>query len=669
MKKYIAVLVLVTMGLLAGAQLKSPSELSAAKNKSLGKKLLKKGATEMAVSYLEVAAEKKPRNKKIQALLAPAQLEIRNYAAAEKHFSDLIIKDKKGKRPEWLYYKARALQHQEKYEEAIALFNQFRKSATDDKYSDMIKWSKSAAEGCRLGLNQQDSTRKKEHRCVRLENGINTVYDEQSVAFYDGKLLLFSRWDNRLNFSGKKLLGYAERSSLHYAERLEKSWKIQGVYSSLSENNEGVYLTTPSFSDDGRTLYFSLCKEELPLQLRCDIYKSDLENGNWKKAEKLNNSINLPTANNIWPHEGRAPGGEECLYFSSNRNPGKGYDLFYAIRNSDGSFQRAKTLGAPINTKSDEIAPYYDYETNTLYYSSNGLIGLGGFDVFAAKRLVIGDFLDPENMGTPINSGADDYGFVFNTKINTGFLVSNRQSVSNDACTTCNDDIWLIESSKIFPAVKGEVLKWSKGLKQFVSNGTVALFNLTDNVQAAYAQTSYSGAFFFDVEPDKDYKLIVATEGYAQQERTFSTKGWMRSDTLKISFVLDSIPAAKDLTGLKIATVYWDYDKFQLTSTAPDSLKKVVDFYFQHPQYVIEVGSHTDSKGDDVYNLKLSQKRGEAVIRYLLSKKIPAKNIFNNPYGESRPIAPNNTPDGKDFPEGRAMNRRTEFVVFEVLKK
>lgn len=668
MKQFSAAVIFCAIFLGASAQLAPPSELSFSKSKSTGKKLLKKGALETAVEYLEAAAAKKQGNKKVEMLLAPAELEVRNYSAAEKIFNSLIEKDKKGKKPELIYYKALALQQQEKYDDAILLFTQFRKIATDDKYTDLVKASKKAIDGCKFGIAQKDSTIKKEYKVTHLPADINTPFDEHSVAYPDGRMMLFSQWDNSLKVEGKRDFSFAQKSALQVAEQSGKEWKFQGLFTALKENLEGMHITTPSFSDDGQTMYFSACKEEAPLQLRCDIFKSNLANGTWQKAEKLNSSINLPTADNIWPHVGKAPGGEECLYFSSNRNPGKGYDLFFAVRNGDGSFQRAKTLSAPINTKGDEIAPFYDYETNTLFFSSNGMGGMGGFDVFGAKRLVIGDFLDPENMGTPINSGADDYGFVFNTKSNTGFLISNRASVAAGNCTTCNDDIWLVETSKLFPAAKGEVLRWRAGLKQFASDAFLSLTNVSDNVQAGFYQ-ALNGKFFFDLEPEKDYKLELKRNGFKDELRTFSTKNIQQSDTFTFNFVLDSLPAPKDLMGVKIATVFWDYDKFQLTPSAPDSLKKVIDFYFEHPQYIIEVGSHTDNKGDDVYNLKLSERRGAAVVKYLLSKKIPAKNIFNNPYGESRQIAPNTTPDGKDFPEGRAMNRRTEFVVFEELKK
>ncbi|HRN93436.1 MAG TPA: OmpA family protein [Chitinophagales bacterium] len=647
------------------AQLKSPENLSTGKNKSTGKKLLKKGAVEASINYLEAAEAKKQGNKSLVKILAPAELEARNYAAAEHYFSLLVEKDKKHKKPELLYKKAIALQQQQKYSEALAVFKQFREIATNDKYSELVKAAKKAMEGCNFGLTQTDTSIKKEFKVLHLENVINTALDEQSVAFLNRKDLLFSQWDNSIKTISKKQFSFANNATLQLAESAGKVWQAKGIFSGLAENSENLHLATPSFSDDGKTLYFSVCSEALPLKLRCDIYKSDLVNNTWQKATKLNSSINLPTADNLWPSVGKAPGGEEALFFSSNRNANKGYDIFYAVRNSDGTFQRAKALGAPINTKDDEIAPFYDYETNLLYFSSNKMGGLGGYDIFSAQRLVIGDFLDPKNLGMPVNSGADDYGFSYFDRKNTGFLISNRNSVTNSNCTTCNDDIWAIETFKIYPAVKGEIVRWQNDTKQTVNDATISLLNTTNGTQAGYTQAT-DGKFFFDLETETDYKLVVKREGVADLERTISTIGLQQNDTFTFNFVLDSV---KDYTGEKLATVFWDFDKFQLTASAPDSLQKVIDFYTKFPQYSIEVGSHTDSKGDEKYNLKLSERRGAAVVKFLLSKQIPATNLANKPYGESRPIAPNTLPDGKDSEEGRALNRRTEFNVLGVQQK
>lgn len=662
MKKFLLFLFSLASYFCTNAQLPSPDNLSYGKNKSTGKKLQKNGAIEPSVIYLEAAEAKKQGNKRLLKMLAPAELEVRNYEAAERYFSQLVEKDKKYKKPEFLFNKAVSLQQQQKYSEAFSAFKLFREIATNEKYSQLAKAAKKAMEGCSFGLAQADTSIQKEFKVVHLENGINTALNEQSVAFLNRKDLLFSQWDNTIKQLTKKQLGFANSATFQLAESVGNIWQAKGNFSGLIENSANLHLTTPSFSDDGSTMYFCICKDTQQLKLRCSIYKSDLVNGLWQKAIKLNSSINLPGTDNRWPSVGKAPGGEEAIFFSSNRNIGKGYDIFYAVRNGDGSFQRAKPLGAPINTKDDEISPFYDYETNMLYFSSNGMGGLGGYDIFSAQRLVIGDFLDPKNLGMPVNSGADDFGFSYFDRKNKGFFISNRNSVSNNNCTTCNDDIWAIETFKIYPAAKGEIIRWQNDTKEVVNDATISLLNTTNGTQAGYTQAS-DGKFFFDLETETNYKLIVKREGDADLEKTFSTIGLQQSDTFNFSYVLDSV---KDYTGIKLATVFWDFDKFQLTASAPDSLQKVVDFYFKYPKYIIEVGSHTDSKGDEKYNLKLSERRGAAVVKFLLSKKIPAVNIANKPYGESFPIAPNTLPDGKDSVEGRALNRRTEFIVLGV---
>ncbi len=647
------------------AQLASPENLSYGKNKSTGKKLIKQGATFTAVSYLEAANEKKPEKKKLVMLLAEAEKNVRNYAAAEKFYAELEAKDKKSKKPEYTFYKGIALQQQQKYAAAIDAFNTFKNATKgNDKYADQYKLAGKAIEGAKLGLAQSDSTIEKPYKATHL-NEINTVATERAPALSNGNFILFSRMDENEVVKEGKSYKYASVKQLHQAVKIGREWKYGGLENSLPKD-AGVHFATPSFTEDGYTLFYSLCKEETPLKLRCDIYRSTFANGAWQKGEKLNSSINLPTATNLWACAGKAPGGEEALYFSSDRNPGKGFDIFYAVRNGDGTFQRAKTLGAAINTKDDDIAPFYDYETNTLYFSSNGRGGLGGFDVFGAKRLVIGDFLEPENVGMPINSGADDYGFVYNPRKNTGFVTSNRNSVSADNCNTCNDDIWLIESTILYPAVRGEITYGRAGLKQSATNATIALYEANSTDQLGFTQAA-DGKYFFDLEKEKQYRLVAKREGSNDVEQKFSTMNISESDTFTFNLNFEEV-MPENFIGVKLATVFWDYDKFQLTKDAPDSLVKVVQFMTAHPNHIVEVGSHTDSKGSDDYNLKLSERRGAAVVKYLLSKKLAGNRIINKPYGESQPAAPNTNPDGSDFELGRMMNRRTEFKVLEEVK-
>ena len=648
------------------AQLASPENLNYGKNKSIGKKLIKQGATIKAVSYLEAANEKKPSKKKLVMMLAEAEKNVRNYAATEKLYAELEAKDKKSKKPEYTFYKGVALQQQQKYAAAIDAFNTFKKLTNgNDKYAEQYKLAGKAIEGAKLGIAQSDSTIEKAFRAVHLDNEINTWANERAPALRNGNFALFSRMDENEVVKEGKVYKYASVKQLHQAGKSGKEWKYIGLENALA-NEAGTHLATPSFTEDGNTLFYSLCKEETPLKLRCDIHRSTFTNGAWTKGEKLNTSINLPFATNLWACAGKAPGGEEALYFSSDRNPGKGFDIFYAIRNGDGTFQRAKTLSTFINTKDDDIAPFYDYETNTLYFSSNGRGGLGGFDVFGAKRLVIGDFLEPENAGMPINSGADDYGFVYNLRKNTGFVTSNRNSVSANSCSTCNDDIWLIESTILYPAVRGEITYGREGLKQLATNATIALYEANGTDQLGFTQAA-DGKYFFDLEKEKEYRLVAKREGANDVVQKFSTMNISESDTFKFNLNFEEL-IPENFIGVKLATVFWDYDKFQLTKDAPDSLAKVVQFMTEHPNHIVEVGSHTDSKGDDKYNLQLSERRSAAVIKYLLSKKLAANRIINKPYGESQPAMPNTNADGSDFELGRMLNRRTEFKVLEEVK-
>lgn len=650
----------------AFAQLSSPAELSYRKNKKTAKKLLKLNAPQIAVSYLEAANDKKPGKRKLMVLLANAEKSVRNYAAAENVYNSLIAKDKKGRKPEYLFFKAIAQQQQEKYTDAIENFSLFRNTAKGmEKYDGLYKQAGKAIEGSKFGVSLLDTTIEKAFKVKHLSESINTVANESAPAIGIDKTLLFERWNSTAATWSAKTLKFSDFAALHQATVVGKEVNYIGS-DGVPVKGTNTHISTPSFTEDGNTLYYSVCEEAVPLKPRCDIYRSVFINNVWQKGEKLNSSINLPTATNLWACAGKAPGGEEALYFASNRNLGRGFDIFYAIKNGDGTFQRAKTLSNIINTADDEISPYYDCETNMLYFSSNGRGGLGGFDVFGAERLVIGDYLDPVNVGMPVNSGADDYGFIYHTRKNLGFVASNRNSVEQNGCITCNDDLWRVESTAIFPAVKGEVTYGRSGLIQIAQDATVALYDANSGTQLSFLQIP-NGKFFFDLEKGKSYRLVAKREGKKDVEQLINTQKLTESDTLLLNLNFEE-QIREDYTGKIIATVYWDYDKFQLTKTAPDSLAKVVQFMTDNPKYIVEVGSHTDNKGSDEYNLKLSERRSAAVIKYLLSKKLPENRIVNKPYGESQPAAPNTNSDGSDFEDGRRLNRRTAFKVLEEVK-
>ncbi|NSW45678.1 MAG: OmpA family protein [Bacteroidales bacterium] len=333
------------------------------------------------------------------------------------------------------------------------------------------------------------------------------------------------------------------------------------------------------------------------------------------------------------------------------------------------------------------MTPFYDIESHTLYFSSDGWPSIGGLDIFKAQGELT-QFSNPENIGFPINSSVDDIYCVTSKNREGGFFVSNRKGTVALLNETCCDDIWeyrwtnfiqvaitgkiyAIKDSTIYQQLEKQIV--DKNFIEELDSTTEKVNPLPDKKVDLYLQqgneriyiksisTNENGEFFFNLEPQKEYKILIDNYGFFNKEISVSTMNITHSDTLHADAIyINVIP----LEPVVIKNIYYEFSKWNLT----DSSKAVIDrtlykLLVDNPRIVVEISSHTDSISSDEYNLKLSQKRAESVVKYLISKGIDKDRLVAKGYGESKPIAPNTNPDGTDNPEGRQKNRRTEFRI------
>ncbi len=188
----------------------------------------------------------------------------------------------------------------------------------------------------------------------------------------------------------------------------------------------------------------------------------------------------------------------------------------------------------------------------------------------------------------------------------------------------------------------------------------INLLNENEEILISKTTTGKEGSYNFILDQDKHYKVVVKNYGYFEKTLDFTTEKSHCSDTIEIGTTkIKYLPAVS----IRI-NVYYDFDKFKLSDVAKESVDRLIMPLFGYfPEGIIEIGSHTDSKGTEQYNLALSQKRSESIVSYIISKGIPAERLVAKGYGMSMPIAPNTNPDGTDNPEGRQLNRRTEFKI------
>lgn len=644
-------------------ELPDPQTNRFGKNKRLGKQLFEKGSIYNGLKYYEAALNKKPKKTFLNQPLADGNFAVRDFKTANSYYKALVALDSvKHKNLFALYQLAltdKLLGNYELAKQNFSLFNQLAKDK--DEFSTQRKNAAREIQGCDLGISYRDSKDLRTYKTALLNANINQPLTDFSPFLKDRNTLYFGSWVSDNMKLDNKREKYATFSRIYKAVKKGNTW-AKGEEAKEEVNNVQAHTGNAAFSTDGNTMYYTQCLQNDMQQMRCDIYKSTHGTNGWSTGEKLSN-VNADGVTSTHPAVGKNENGEEVLYFASDRNTGKGMDIFYAKINSDGSIDKPKTVGGSVNTTGDEITPFFDFKNNTLYFSSNGHINIGGQDIFKTNYKD-GDWSMPENLGLPVNSSVDDMYFMWNAEAALGFVVSNRPGGMGLKSPTCCDDIYQVDLNKIYIAVKGSQTNAEDGKP--ITNGMVTLYDetTTKEIKSFYAA---DGSYFFDLEPEMNYLLVARKKDFEESAQSLSTMGKRADDTTTLNFAMKQIPGTKSRLNERIGVVYWEFNKDNLTASAPDTLNAVVDFMNANGQYVLEVGSHTDNKGTDAYNLKLSQRRSDAVLKYLLSKKVQDYRLESKAYGESQPAELNENPPGTDNPDGRTKNRRTEFKVIREL--
>lgn len=360
----------------------------------------------------------------------------------------------------------------------------------------------------------------------------------------------------------------------------------------------------------------------------------------------------------------------KTLYFSSNRPGGYGgIDLYKATLLANGDFGNAQNLGPEINTPGNELFPRPEANGN-LFFSSDGHPGFGKLDIFVAEMR--DDGVKIINLGPNINSIADDFGIYFTNFPKEGFLASNREGGVGD------DDIYYFEDKTPKPKVVNVFLnvttkeRRDDGTEEILPQTRVTLYDANSKM-AGGDNTNTQGQTRFRLAPDEEFSIIASKSGYFTKSITYSTVGKTPDPTTLIQDVtnvtLDTTIVLEQLVlekAIVLEDIYYDFDRAEIRPDAAEKLNSLVEILKDNPNIRIELSSHTDSRGSEVYNEDLSQRRAESAVEYIISQGIARDRMVARGYGESRPIAPNENPDGSDNPEGRQMNRRTEFKVIEI---
>jgi outer membrane protein OmpA-like peptidoglycan-associated protein/tetratricopeptide (TPR) repeat protein len=441
--------------------------------------------------------------------------------------------------------------------------------------------------------------------------------------------------------------------------------------------NEG----TPAFSRDGNTMVFARgnsgkSKDPSP---DVDLYISTKRDGNWSTPERLAISDSIG-----WDGSPAFSLDGKTLYFASNRRGGKGgLDLYRAPMDNSGRFGRPINLGSTINTRGNEIFPYVS-EDGKLYFSSDGHPSLGGLDLFVASRS--GDEIQIEHLGIPINSVGDDFG-LFLSDVSQGYFSSNRVGGKGD------DDIYYFESTgsedrwwsnEIMISESGEQAKVAlyhlrtqivNERNKPIANAKVGV-KRNGEIQPVQFSNAEGYIDMMDLNLADQISFNASKDKYLTKRSEFLMDGReipkqllkkeLTDTTFDHKITLIQAEIGDEIGALfEVNPIYYDLDKANIRPDAAAELDKIVQVLKDNPDISIELGSHTDARASASYNLKLSQRRAESAVKYIIEHGIEASRIKAKGYGETQLI--NGCSDGVDCSEeAHQENRRTEFKITDL---
>lgn len=573
---------------------------------------------------------------------------------AEKWYSELFSMSQYLE-PEYYYRYAQSLKAVKDYSKADEILTKFNELKSNDLRS-------------KLALSQKDYLTLIKNNSGRyiVENaGINTKYSDFGSAFFNNKIVFSSARDTG-NFSNRRHSWTGEGfTNLYKADIIAESF-LTAVEKNFSGLNTRVNESTPVFTKNCKTVYFTrnnfsegkISRDSKKTSL-LKLYTATVEGEIWSNIKELPfNSDNYSVAHPALSAD------EHTLYFASDMPGTLGQsDLYKITINADGTFSSPINLGNVINTEGRETFPFLT-DNDELYFASDGHPGLGGLDVFVSKLNKDGNYSDVINIGEPVNSSYDDFGFIINNQSRYGYFTSNREGGKG------GDDIYK------FKEIKKQEIKCEQTLSGIATDVETSIVIpdakvslLDDNFNVLKLNiTSQEGKFDFGiVNCNSKYYVKIEKPTYTTIE-TAAIISKVSGNTyvpIALSKISSSIAIGKNLADkdlLDIKQIYFDLNKFNIRADAEIELAKVLDVLQKNPNMEIDIRSHTDSRNTASYNMLLSDKRAKSTLDWFVSKGIDKARLSAKGYGETQLM--NYCSDGMQCTESEHQaNRRCEFIV------
>jgi len=550
--------------------------------------------------------------------------------------------------PEYIYKYIQAQRSLGNYEEADTWLKTFKTLQSEDSRSIVLG---------DISLYEELSSMEKVY--IQVTNlDINTQYSDFGGFEHNNKLF-FASARNVVDSKSQKNYSWNDEPFLDIFQadvsdvNGEKSLSNVNLINADRVNTD-FHEASVAITNDGKTIYFT--RDNVNKRNRLDydkdgtthlkIYKASLDNGNWADIEEL------PFNDNVFStgHPTLSVDNKK-LYFVSDRehvNALGQTDLYVVDIKDDGSYSEPKNLGPNVNTEGREMFPYIAKD-NTLYFSSDGYINLGLLDIYKSNIITDAN-AKSENLGAPFNSGADDFAFFINTDTETGYFSSNRDGGKG------NDDIYSFAAFECKQTVSG-IARDSK-TEQPLGGVSIEIINDAGKV-IQEVTTAADGAYTYEVECNKAYSIRGSKPDYKDDVKQMIA-GSENNFNHKVD--LNLVPLI-DYDQIVINPIFFDFDKWNIRTDAKYELENIVSVMREHPEMHIYIESHTDSRGRDKYNMKLSDRRAKSTREYLLSRNIAPERIESAiGYGESQLL--NECSNGvKCSREKHQKNRRSYFYI------
>jgi flagellar motor protein MotB/tetratricopeptide (TPR) repeat protein len=482
---------------------------------------------------------------------------------------------------------------------------------------------------------------------VTVGQGINTRDDEYWPSITaDGQTMMFTRQVNLNN--NPDFPGLAQEDfyvSYFSADAWQKAFNAGAPLN--TNQNEGAQ----TISSNGNYMFFTACNRQGGIG-NCDIYFSALTNGRWSEPSNLGYPVNTKQ----WESTPSISADGKTLFFSSSRTGGfGGKDLWLSRLNGKNQWTEPVNLGDKINTEGDEMSPFIHFDGKTLYFASNGRIGMGGFDLYITRMKTDSSWTTPQNLGYPINTYNDEMGLIIESGGQNAYFSSIRDKSKGKDIFYFN----LYESvrpnpvsymkGKVYDKETGKLLKADYELIN-LSTGKVIIKNITDE----------TGNFLVCLPSGYNYGINVSKPGYLFYSENFMFEGMHTvSEPYIKKIVLNPTKVGEKML---LSNVFYEVDSWQLKKESMSELNNLVALLSENKKLVMEIGGYTDSTGSEQYNLSLSEKRALSVVNYLIKQGISSNRLKYKGYGNTSPLGDNVTI------EGRKLNRRTEAKVLEFNK-